>query len=66
MSLYEKGHMTDDMLCGFNERDIYDQSWLREMDLNHRSLAYETNEDNRTPLPRDIRLHTTYPIIHRV
>ena len=28
--------------------------WMRRMDLNHRSLAYETSGDDRTPPLRDI------------
>jgi hypothetical protein len=27
--------------------------WMRGMDLNHRSLAYETSGDDQTPLPRN-------------
>ena len=28
--------------------------WMRRMDLNQRSLAYETSGDDQTPLPRSI------------
>jgi hypothetical protein len=27
--------------------------WMRGVDLNHRSLAYETSGDDQTPLPRN-------------
>ena len=30
-----------------------DMIWMRGMDSNHRSLAYETSGDDQTPLPRN-------------
>ena len=39
--------------------------WLRVKDSNLRPLGYEPNSLT-TDVTRDIGLHTTYPIVHRV